>query len=84
MAFGLAPQIVAQDSTVIYAESDSYQLFAQPTSASQVYSEVYTGPYLTEAEFQSLRDLENNSAPTAPPAVPNGIETPEAVSHHFS
>jgi len=82
MAFGLAPQVVAQDSTVIYAESDTYQLFAQPSAASQAYSEVYTGPYLTEAEFQSLRDLENNSAPTASPAVPNGVETrpPEQVS----
>jgi len=82
MAFGLAPQVVAQDSTVIYAESDTYQLFAQPSAASEAYSEVYTGPYLTEAEFQSLRDLENNSAPTASPAVPNGVETrpPEQVS----
>ncbi len=59
MAFGLAPQVVAQDATIIFADADAYEVILdQPAGA----------------EFKSLRDLmPQQSAPqdqTAPDASP--------------
>ena len=42
MAFGLAPQVVAQDSSIIYADSDSYEVIIDVPQ---------------DGQFRSLRDL---------------------------
>jgi len=47
MAFGLAPQVVAQDSTVIFADADSYEVVLDKPLTLE----------LDEANFKSLRDL---------------------------
>ena len=65
MAFGLAPQVVAQDATIVYADADTYEVVLDQPIAFE----------LNEANFQSLRDLGVNLTPTAPegspaPAVP--------------
>ena len=53
MAFGLAPQVVAQDSTVIFADADSYEVVLdQPLKVE-----------LNETNFRSLRDLGINIIP---------------------
>ncbi len=56
MAFGLAPQIVAQDATVIFANADAYEVVLdQPVGA----------------EFTSLRDIEPLNGATVSQAAPN-------------
>lgn len=52
MAFGLAPQVVAQDATIVFADSDSYEVILDQPAA------------LIDAQFRSLRDL--GDAPTEP------------------
>jgi serine protease Do len=47
MAFGLAPQIVAQESTIVYADADTYEVVLDQPVALE----------LNEANFKSLRDL---------------------------
>ncbi|MEP3654660.1 MAG: trypsin-like peptidase domain-containing protein [Litorimonas sp.] len=47
MAFGLAPQIVAQDATIVYADADTYEVVLDKPVAFE----------LNEANFKSLRDL---------------------------
>ena len=46
MAFGLAPQVVAQDAVIIFAESDQYVASGSAATSSS-----------TAGTFQSLRDL---------------------------
>ena len=53
MAFGLAPQIVAQDATVVYADADTYEVVLDQPVAFE----------LNEANFKSLRDLGINLTP---------------------
>ncbi len=53
MAFGLAPQIVAQDTTVVYADADTYEVVLDQPVAFE----------LNEANFKSLRDLGINVSP---------------------
>lgn len=43
MAFGLAPQVVAQDATIVYADSDKYEV-------------VMDAP-VSDTQFKSLRDM---------------------------
>jgi len=66
MAFGLAPQVVAQDATLIYADSDKYEVVIDAASVS---------------EFKSLRDMGTEVAPQAlPEALPTLPQTrPEAL-----
>jgi len=63
MAFGLAPQIVAQDATLIFADSDAYEVVLdQPQDTT----------------FKSLRDLgETSVAPSVPtqPVQPQPLQT---------
>jgi len=68
MAFGLAPQVVAQDSTVVYADADTYEVVLDEPIAFE----------LNEANFKSLRDLGVNLTPeTATEApVPGAVEQP--------
>lgn len=47
MAFGLAPQLVAQESTIVYADADTYEVVLDKPVALE----------LNEANFKSLRDL---------------------------
>ncbi len=67
MAFGLAPQVVAQDATVVFADADTYEVVLDQPVAFE----------LNEANFKSLRDLginlqpENISGQTLPPATGN-------------
>jgi len=64
MAFGLAPQVVAQDSTIVFADADTYEVVLdQPITFE-----------LDEAKFESLRDLGVTLVPDAAngPAVPEG------------
>ncbi len=73
MAFGLAPQVVAQDSTIIFAEADSYEVVLdQPLTLE-----------LNESNFQSLRDLGVNVVPDttiggAPQTLPQNQLQPAA------
>ena len=53
MAFGLAPQVVAQDATVVYADADTYEVVLNKPVAFE----------LTDANFKSLRDLGINLTP---------------------
>ena len=46
MAFGLAPQLVAQDGTIIFANADSYEVIIDNPAALEA----------TDANFRSLRD----------------------------
>ena len=67
MAFGLAPQVVAQDSTIIFADADTYEVVLDRPITME----------LDEAKFKSLRDLGINVVPettTDPgaPVVPKG------------
>ena len=55
MAFGLAPQVVAQDAVIIYAESDQYQVAADQQ---------------TDTTFRSLRELGQNEPAQLPDAQP--------------
>ena len=69
MAFGLAPQVVAQDATVIFADADSYEVILNEPVAFE----------LNEANFKSLRDLgvslpspaQPQSGATLPQSAPN-------------
>ena len=56
MAFGLAPQVVAQDASIVYADADTYEVILDQPAVFE----------LTDANFQSLRDLGVNPAPDAP------------------
>jgi len=47
MAFGLAPQVVAQESTIVYADADTYEVVLDKPVQLE----------LNEANFKSLRDL---------------------------
>jgi len=47
MAFGLAPQVVAQDATIVYADADTYEVVLDEPIAFE----------LSDANFKSLRDL---------------------------
>jgi len=47
MAFGLVPQVVAQESTIVYADADTYEVVLDKPVALE----------LNEANFKSLRDL---------------------------
>lgn len=47
MAFGLAPQVVAQETTIVYADADTYEVVLDKPVALE----------LNEANFKSLRDL---------------------------
>ncbi|WP_427454766.1 trypsin-like peptidase domain-containing protein [Litorimonas sp. WD9-15] len=70
MAFGLAPQVIAQDATVIYADSDKYEV-------------VLDAP-MSETQFKSLRDMGEAEKPNLT-VVPNpapelqaGLPLPQA------
>lgn len=83
MAFGLAPQLLAQDAVIIHADSDDYEV-------------VLDQPILFEAQdanFTSLRDLGATQTPDAPvdapvelpsietaPATPTALETQSSAS----
>lgn len=61
MAFGLAPQVVAQDATIIFADADTYEVVLDTPIQAQ----------LTAAEFKSLRDLGITAQPKPDgPAAP--------------
>ena len=60
MAFGLAPQVVAQDSTVIFADADSYEVVLDKPLTLE----------LDEANFKSLRDLGINVVPETTTETP--------------
>ena len=62
MAFGLAPQVVAQDSTIVYADADTYEVVLDKPVALE----------LTEANFKSLRDMGVNIQPETLPKQPAG------------
>ncbi len=55
MAFGLAPQLVAQDGTIIFANADSYEVIIDNPAALEA----------TDANFRSLRDLGLTTTPDA-------------------
>ena len=64
MAFGLAPQLMAQDAVIIYAESDRYEVVLdQPVILDS-----------QDANFTSLRDLGTNQTPDSPVGTP--VEAP--------
>jgi len=55
MAFGLAPQVVAQDTTIVFANADSYEVVLDEPELYEVI----------DANFQSLRDLGTAQQPDA-------------------
>ena len=59
MAFGLAPQVVAQDAVIIFAESDQYVASGSAATSSS-----------TAGTFQSLRDLGQNDIEPQPGQQP--------------
>ena len=64
MAFGLAPQLMAQDAVIIYAESDRYEVVLdQPVILDS-----------QDANFTSLRDLGTNQTSDSPVGTP--VEAP--------
>ena len=68
MAFGLAPQVVAQDAVIIFADADTYEVVLDaPATAT---------PVQAEPKFRSLRDLGFTVIPdpSAEPAPESIIE----------
>lgn len=69
MAFGLAPQVVAQDSTIVYADADTYEVVLDKPVALE----------LTEANFKSLRDMGVNIQPETVQDQPAAGTTPDGT-----
>ncbi len=68
MAFGFAPQVVAQDDVIIFAESDRYEVVLEQPIVFEAQ----------DANFRSLRDLGENQSPDAPAVAPS-IETAPTI-----
>lgn len=74
MAFGLAPQIVAQDAMIIFADADSYEVVLNQPSVSAPNE-----ANLTEVDFKSLRDLGPTPETQTPaPKQPSELGAPQS------
>ena len=72
MAFGLAPQVVAQDTRIVFANADSYEVILDNPAAAE----------LIDAEFRSLRDLGLTTTPQPQPE--NTLPAPRTNSAPIS
>ena len=72
MAFGLAPQVVAQDTRIVFANADSYEVILDNPAAAE----------LIDAEFISLRDLGLTTTPQPQPE--NTLPAPRTNSAPIS